>query len=518
MIQGPAVDGLVNLRELEARAEAILDPVAFAYYVSGAGDEDTLRDNEAAFGRRRLRPRVLVDVDVVDTSTTILGVPVALPVGVAPTAQHGLATPEGEAATHRGAAAAGTLFCLSTLASRPLEDVAAASDGPRWFQLYTHADRGITEDLVARAVGAGYTAIVVTADLPVIGRRDRERRAATRGPTACTATSPLRRRSPAPIRRSSRSAMTWTDLADLAGRVGLPVIVKGVLTAEDAELAVEHGAAAVWVSNHGGRQLDRVPASIDVLAEVVAAVDGRAEVYLDGGVRRGTDVLTALALGARAVFVGRPVIYGLALGGAEGVTARARRAAPRDRDRHGAARHADARRRRPRPPCAEARAPAGTGGGAAGPGRLSPAGRSSGRRPRSVVAALVERRLRVGEEALGPDLVGVLGVAPGRRSSSRAGRVAPGSLRCRALPVMEPCYPALPPPTRRPAWRTEAWVPGSRSGGGPPRPPRGWLSAAATGDPVGRAARARPGAPRPPSRHRTGRRRRPGPGRTGSGG
>jgi isopentenyl diphosphate isomerase/L-lactate dehydrogenase-like FMN-dependent dehydrogenase len=321
MIQGPAVDGLVNLRELEARAEAILDPVAFAYYSSGAGDEDTLRDNEAAFGRRRLRPRVLVDVDAVDTSTTILGVPVGLPVAVAPTAQHGLAVPEGEAASHRGATAAGTLFCLSTLASRPLEEVAAAAEGPRWFQLYTHADRGITEDLVARAVASGFTAIVVTADMPVIGRRDRERRGGYTWPDGMYGNFGKYADERGAHPQFLRSAMTWTDLADLAGRVGLPVIVKGVLTGEDAELAVDHGAAAVWVSNHGGRQLDRVPASIDVLAEVVAAVDGRAEVYLDGGVRRGTDVLTALALGARAVFVGRPVLYGLALGGADGVTA-----------------------------------------------------------------------------------------------------------------------------------------------------------------------------------------------------
>lgn len=319
MSRGPGPEPFVNLRELEARAEAVLDPVAFAYYVSGAGDEDTLRDNEAAFARRRLRPRVLVDVDHVDTATTILGVPVSLPVGVAPTAQHGLATPEGEAATHRGAAEAGTLFCLSTLASRPIEEVAAAADGPRWFQLYTHADRGITEDLVARAVAAGYTALVVTADMPVIGRRDRERKGGYTWPDGLYGNFGRYADAAGTHPRFLRSAMTWDDLADLAGRVGMPVIVKGVLTAEDAELAVDHGAAAVWVSNHGGRQLDRVPASVDVLAEVVAAVDGRAEVYLDGGVRRGTDVLTALALGARAVFVGRPVLYALALAGAEGV-------------------------------------------------------------------------------------------------------------------------------------------------------------------------------------------------------
>ena len=315
------IEGAVNLRDLEPLAATRLDPAVFAYFCSGAGDEDTLRDNEAAFARRRLRPRVLVDVERLDLGTTLLGTPVLLPVGVAPTARHGLAHPDAELATASAAAAAGALFCSATLATRAMEEVAALPPGPRWFQLYTHTDRAISLDLVSRAAAAGFRALVITVDLPVIGRRDRELRAGYAWAAAEEYGNLLRYPDQEAVTAGLHRAVgTWDDVVELRQAApDLPLVLKGILTAEDAVLAVEHGAAAVWVSNHGGRQLDRVPATIDVLEEIVAAVDGRAEVYLDGGVRRATDVLTALALGAKAVFIGRPVVYGLALAGERGV-------------------------------------------------------------------------------------------------------------------------------------------------------------------------------------------------------
>jgi 4-hydroxymandelate oxidase len=313
---------LISLLDLEALAEEHLDPPAFAYYAGGAADEVTLRDNPAAWGRHRLRPRVLVDVSTVDAGTTVLGSPVAMPVGVAPTALHGLARPEAELATARAAARAGVLFCLSSLASRPMEDLAEV-EGPRWYQLYAHADRGITGDLVARAAASGFRAIAVTADLPVFGRRERELRSGFAQPSADGYGNFARYARDGDVAAVTAglhtSLLTWGDLAWLREVSELPLVLKGVLTAEDARLAVEHGVAGVWVSNHGGRQLDRTPASADVLEEVAQAVAGAAEVYVDGGVRRGSDVLAARALGATAAFAGRPFLYALATGGEEGV-------------------------------------------------------------------------------------------------------------------------------------------------------------------------------------------------------
>jgi 4-hydroxymandelate oxidase len=313
---------LISLLDLEAIAEAQLDPAAFAYYAGGAADEVTLRDNPRAWARHRLRPRVLVDVSSVDPSATVLGTPVAMPVGVAPTALHGLAREEAELATARAAARAGVLFCLSSLASRPMEDLAEV-DGPRWYQLYAHSDRGITGDLVARAAASGYGAIVLTVDLPVFGRRERELRSGFAQPSAAGYGNFARYARDGDVAAVTAglhtSLLTWDDLAWLREVSELPLVLKGVLTAEDARAAVDHGIAAVWVSNHGGRQLDRTQASADVLEEVAIAVDGRAEVYVDGGVRRGSDVLAARALGATAAFVGRPMLFGLAAGGEEGV-------------------------------------------------------------------------------------------------------------------------------------------------------------------------------------------------------
>jgi isopentenyl diphosphate isomerase/L-lactate dehydrogenase-like FMN-dependent dehydrogenase len=316
----------LNLRDFEALARAHMEPGPFAYYAGGAGDEHTLRENENAFARRRFRPRMLVDVSRIDTSVTLLGELVAMPVGVAPTAQHRLAHPDGEAATSRAAAAAGVMFCASTSSSLSLEEIAAAAGPLRWFQFYTQDNAGPrTEALLQRAAAAGYRAIVLTVDLAVSGRRERELRESfdigslrfgNFPPTDAVADAPDNGLRP----QDAPSAFTWDDLAWLRARTTLPLVLKGILTAEDARLAVEHGAAAVWVSNHGARQLDRSPASIEVLEEIVAAVAGRAEVYLDGGVRRGVDVATALALGARAVFLGRPILHALAANGEAGVT------------------------------------------------------------------------------------------------------------------------------------------------------------------------------------------------------
>ena len=317
----------LNLRDFEALARARMEPGPFAYYAGGAGDEHTLCENEAAFARRRFRPRMLVDVSRIDTSVTLLGERVAMPVGVAPTAQHRLAHPDGEAATARAAAAAGVMFCASTSSSLSLEEIAAVAAGRlRWFQFYTQDNAGPrSEALLERAGAAGYRAIVLTVDLAVSGRREREMREAFNigslrfgnfpgsGVADDAADNGLRQ-------QDAPSAFTWDDLAWLRARTKLPLVLKGILTAEDALLAVEHGAAAVWVSNHGARQLDRSPASLDVLEEIVSAVTGRAEVYMDGGVRRGIDVVTALALGARAVFVGRPILHALAADGEAGVS------------------------------------------------------------------------------------------------------------------------------------------------------------------------------------------------------
>lgn len=318
---GPSLSDCLHVREVMALGAARLDPEIVAYFAAGAGDEETLSDNEAAFTRRALRPRVLADVAALSTASTVLGRPVAMPVGVAPTAEHGLAHPDAERASARAAAAAGVAFCLSTAATLPLEEVAEVAGSPRWFQLYVAPRRSDTEQLVARAVRAGFEAIVLTVDVGIVGLRDRERATRRANPDHPYY---LGRRylTPGYDVTASGFPTTWEDLAWLREACdGRPLVVKGIMTGEDAARAVAHGVAAVWVSNHGGRQLDRAPATLDVLEEVVSAVGGRAEVYLDGGVRRGVDVACALALGARCVFVGRPVVFGLAAGGQEGVAA-----------------------------------------------------------------------------------------------------------------------------------------------------------------------------------------------------
>jgi isopentenyl diphosphate isomerase/L-lactate dehydrogenase-like FMN-dependent dehydrogenase len=321
----------VNLADFERLAATRLEKSRFDYIAGGADDEVSLADNMAAFRRWRLVPRILRDVSTVDTTTAFLGRATGLPVGIAPVAFQHFAHPDAELATARAAADAGIVFCLSTLSSRSIEEVADASgDGRRWFQLYVHRDRDRTESLVRRAADSGYEALVVTVDLPVAGNRERDRRNALAYPQEFGNFRVESRDADSAEGAASVSAviggfidasLSWADVDWLRALTPMPLIVKGVLAPEDAALAVEHGAAGVIVSNHGGRQLDRVPASIDQLPGVVEAVAGRAEVYLDGGVRRGTDVLVALAQGARGVFIGRPAVFALAVGGDAGVAA-----------------------------------------------------------------------------------------------------------------------------------------------------------------------------------------------------
>ncbi len=319
----------VSVDEYEERAREAITRMAFDYYAGGAGDEWSLRENRESFRRWVLRPRVLIDVSERDTSTTVLGSPVRFPVLVAPTALQRLADPEGELATARAAASAGTVMVLSTIASASIEEVAeAAPDGARWFQLYVHRDRELSEELVHRAASAGYRALMLTVDTPLLGIRDRDSRNRFATPSDIGLSNLAGRFVPeveggsglfAYVQSQQDPSVTWDDVAWLRTLSDLPIVLKGIVTEEDARLAVEAGVDAIVVSNHGGRQLDGTIATLDALPEVVAAVEGRCEVYLDGGVRRGPDVLKALALGARAVLVGRPVLWGLAVGGERGV-------------------------------------------------------------------------------------------------------------------------------------------------------------------------------------------------------
>jgi isopentenyl diphosphate isomerase/L-lactate dehydrogenase-like FMN-dependent dehydrogenase len=315
----------INVADYERLAAERLEPGVHGYFAGGAGDERTLRENVAAYARRTLHPRVLVDVGEVSTRTTVLGTGVSMPLLVAPVAFQRLVDPEGEVAMARAAAAAGTVMCLSTIAtSHPAEIAAEAPPAPRWFQLYCFRDRGVTRALIDEAVDSGFEAIALTVDAPRAGRRERDFRTGfvlppeVTAPAVAAAVGSERPITVQEVFELVDPALTWEDLEALASDCSLPIVLKGIQTGADAALAVEHGAAGVIVSNHGGRQLDCVPATIDILPEVVDAVGDRCEVLIDGGVRRGTDVLIALALGARAVLVGRPALWGLAVGGEEG--------------------------------------------------------------------------------------------------------------------------------------------------------------------------------------------------------
>jgi len=326
----------VTLPDFRPLAERAIEPLAWDYIDGGAWDEVSLSENEAAWLRYRFRPRVLVDVSRIDASSTLLGHPTAMPVAIAPMAAHGLAHADGELATARAAASAGIPFIPSTMSTASMEEIAAAApDGTRFFQLYAQVDPGRTRSLVERAEAAGYGAIVLTVDLPELGYRDRDRR------NGWEMTVPLGnfRDDAGPTHAGRRSDgadgeevldglevvdqwlannLTWDSLAAIRRWSSLPLVLKGIMTGEDARIAADHGVDAIVVSNHGGRQLDRTPAPIDVLEEVVAAAPGT-EIWVDGGVRRGLDVAIACALGARGVLVGRPILWALAAGGQAGV-------------------------------------------------------------------------------------------------------------------------------------------------------------------------------------------------------
>ena len=319
------IEDLINVADFERLAEEKLDAGVAGYFFGGAGDELTLRENVSAWGRWRLRPRMLAGLDEWRTGVDLLGGEMSVPILVAPVAYQGLVDPDGEAAMARAAAAAGTVMCLSTLATmRPRPVAEAAPGGRRWFQLYCFQDEGVTRALIDEACECGYEAIVVTVDAPRGGYRERDRRtgfvvpAELGVPGVEAALGSGRAVTIEETFELMEPALSWLDLEELVSDCRVPVLVKGVLTGEDAALAIEHGAAGIVVSKHGGRQLDRVLATADALPEVVDAVEGRGAVLVDGGIRRGVDVAIALALGADAALVGRPALWGLAAGGEQG--------------------------------------------------------------------------------------------------------------------------------------------------------------------------------------------------------
>jgi 4-hydroxymandelate oxidase len=320
---------LLNTADYARRVLAILAKDIADYYQGGALDEITLRENTAGWEKLKLYYRVLAGVGDRDLTTNVLGQKISMPIVVAPTAFHRLACEEGEIATAQAAKKAGTLFILSSLSNTPMEKVFAAAGSPRWFQLYVYKDREITRELVHRAEAAGAEAIVLTVDAPGLGTRERDMRNRFRLPDGLVVanvaplgkgTMPVVEGSglAAYVRENFKSDLGFGDLDWLCGCTQLPVVVKGVCRADDATRSVDHGAKALVVSNHGGRQLDTAPATCEVLPQVAAAVGNRCEVYVDGGIRRGSDVLKAIALGARAVLVGRPILWGLTVSGEQG--------------------------------------------------------------------------------------------------------------------------------------------------------------------------------------------------------
>jgi 4-hydroxymandelate oxidase len=322
----------VNILEFEALARERMSSTAYDYYAGGAEDEVTLVANRESLRRIAIRPRVLTGADDVSTRIDLMGMSLSLPVGLAPTAFNKLGHPDGESAAARAAGAFGTFMCCSTVSSTPLEDVAVAATGPLWFQLYVYRDRNVTKDLVQRAEAAGCRALVLTVDTPRLGRRERDMRGGFTLPDGITVANLERYGTPDNLRWAGSSSftdyvhrlmdasLTWESVEWLRSITSLPILIKGILTGEDATLALAHGAAGIVVSNHGGRQLDGAMATIDALPDVVRAVAGRAPVLMDGGIRRGTDVFKALAIGAQAVLIGRGYLWGLAADGEAGVS------------------------------------------------------------------------------------------------------------------------------------------------------------------------------------------------------
>jgi len=319
-----------SLRDLEVQAQRRLDPAVYDYFAGGSDDEVTVRSNEAAFARIGLLPRVLRGAGPAELETTLLGCRLSMPVLIGPTAFHRLAHPEGERATARAAATTGTIMIVSMASTVAIEEVATAAreaaggETNLWFQIYLQPDLGFTESVIRRAEAVGCSAIVVTVDSPTFGRRERD---LSNGfsdlpPGMCCENlrEPMNGNGSGKIRKIVFSPeLSWKDIEWLRKVTELKIVLKGIVHPEDAKLALRHGADAVLVSNHGGRQLDTVPATIELLPAIVNAIDGRIPLLLDGGIRRGTDVLKALALGADAVAIGRPVLWGVALAGEAGV-------------------------------------------------------------------------------------------------------------------------------------------------------------------------------------------------------
>jgi len=311
----------INLFEFEDVARGRLPKEEYDYIAGGATDEISVDRNRRAYASWALRPRVLRDVSALDLSTTVLGMKVNLPVLIAPCGAHKRAHPEGELATYRAATACGSALAVSANASASFEDLAKAANGNLWVQLYPFRDREMTTEWLRRAEDLGYKAICVTLDSQWPPKRERNIRnnyRRTRGVNYPKGTSQTPRPGGA-AGEGSDPAATWKDLEWIKSETDLPVVAKGIMTGEDAEFCAEVGADGVIVSNHGGRHLDNTLATIEVLSEVVAAVNGKMEVLLDGGIRRGADVVKAIALGARAVFIGRPLFWGLAVNGEQGV-------------------------------------------------------------------------------------------------------------------------------------------------------------------------------------------------------
>nr|XP_010992757.2 hydroxyacid oxidase 1 [Camelus dromedarius] len=325
---------LVCVSDYEQHAKSVLQKSIYDYYKSGANDQETLADNIAAFSRWKLYPRMLRNVAEIDLSTSVLGQRISMPICVGATAMQCMAHVDGELATVRACRSLGTGMMLSSWATSSIEEVAEA--GPqalRWLQLYIYKDREVTKQLVRRAEWMGYKGIFVTVDTPYLGNRFDDVRNRFKLPpqlrmknfeTNDLAFSPKENFGDnsglaAYVAKAIDPSISWEDIKWLRRLTSLPIVAKGILRGDDAKEAVKHGLDGILVSNHGARQLDGVPATIDALPEIVEAVEGKVEVFLDGGVRKGTDVLKALALGAKAVFVGRPIIWGLACQGEKGV-------------------------------------------------------------------------------------------------------------------------------------------------------------------------------------------------------
>lgn len=321
---------ITNVTEYEAIAKEKLPKMVYDYYASGAEDQWSLKENRDAFSRILLRPRILIDVSRIDMTTSVLGFKISMPIMVAPSAMHRMAHPDGEMATARAASAAGTIMTLSSMSTSSVEEVASTGPGIRFFQIYVFRDRNVVLQLMRRAERAGFQAFVITVDAPRLGRREADIKNRFILPPNLT----LKNFEGLEIGKIDKtndsglasyfssqidSSLTWKDVHWMQSITKLPIIVKGVMTAEDTRLAIESGVSGVLLSNHGARQLDYVPATISCLEEVVKAAAGRIPVFLDSGVRRGTDVFKALALGASGVFIARPVLFGLAAEGEAGV-------------------------------------------------------------------------------------------------------------------------------------------------------------------------------------------------------